>query len=146
MNGTTSSNLTPDLALDLDDAVLAEVAVLTINHPATGKPTSSTVTIAGPEHPTRKALLFKRMRTKRTELQKTGAIAMTDPEDDKADETALIADCTLAWSLTRGGQPLAFTPAAARELYADPRWSWLRDQVLNGLDARELFISGSAQA
>lgn len=131
-------------ALDLDALVQCETAVLVIKHPVTGSPSASTVTIAGPEHPVRKAIEFSRMRAARKQFEMTGAITVTDPADDEADEADLLARCTLGWSIAAGGVPLEFSVDAARALYADPRRRWLRDQVKAGLDRISLFIGSSA--
>ena len=53
-----------------------------------------------------------------------------------------IATCTLDWTgLCTGGAALTFSAAQAERVYADPRWAWLREQVLKALDTRELFFS-----
>ena len=130
--------------LDLDALVQTDTAVLVIRHPVTGAASATTVTIAGPEHPVRKAIVFGRMRAARKEFEKTGAIHVTDPVDDEADETDLMARCTLGWNLTAGGVPIEFTLDAARAIYGDPKRRWLRGQVKVGLDQLDLFISGSA--
>ena len=131
-------------ALDLDALLQVDTAVLVIKHPVTGEPSATTVTIAGPEHPVRKAIVFGRMRAARKQFEKTGAISMTDPVDDEADESDLMARCTLGWNLTAGGVPVEFNLDVARKVYSDPQRRWLRNQIKTGLDQLELFISGSA--
>lgn len=133
--------------LDLDALVQNDTGEFVVKHPATGEATMARITIAGPEHPKRRALVFARMRQARRDFEKTGAIAVTDPEDDEADANALFAACTLGWSgINQGGAPLAWSAEAAARLMADPKYRWLRDQVRDALDKRELFIAASAQA
>lgn len=140
MNTTTE-------ALDLDTLVENTTGTVVLKHPITGASTGASITIAGPEHPTRKAQVFSRMRQRRAELERTGRLTVPDPEDDDTDEAALLATCTLGWAgLAVAGQPLAYSAEAARALYADPRRRWVRDQVRAALDQRELFIGSSAPA
>lgn len=132
-------------ALDLDQLVQHDTAVLVIKHPVTGAPSLTSVTIAGPEHATRKGIVFARMRAARKQFEATGALNVTDPVDDEADETDLLARCTMGWAgMVASGQALTFSVDAARALYADPKRRWFRNQVKVGLDELELFIGGSA--
>lgn len=140
------SPMTPqdDAALDLDAVVQTTSAVLTLKHPVTGAATPARITVAGPEHPARKAAIFARMRVRRQEMERTGKLSVTDPAEDEQDEVALLAACTLGWSGLRvGGAVLAYSAEASAALYADPKRAWVRDQVKTALDQRELFIGGS---
>lgn len=120
----------------------ADSADLRINHPLTGAPTTMVVQIAGPEHPLRRRLVLDRQRRLRAHMAKTGNVHISDPEDDAADDLDLTVACTLGWR----GAAQAYSPAAARELYADPKRRWLRDQVQAGLQDRALFMRSSAPA
>lgn len=141
MNDTTSQTS----ALDLDALQQSDSAVLPIKHPVTGAPSATTITIAGPEHTTRKALVFARMRAARKEFEKTGSININDPVDDEQAETDLIARCTLGWSGVKlKGLEVAHSVDAARALFTDPKYRWLRNQVKVAMDQLELFIAGSA--
>lgn len=136
-----------DDTLDLDSLQQQLTARLVLRHPVTGLPTKAGITIAGVEHPARKAAVFQRMRERRAELERTGKISMPDPADDDADEVALLVACTIGWDgLARGDQRLDFSPAAAAALYGDAKWRWVRNQVKNALDQSELFFGGSANA
>lgn len=133
--------------LDLDQLQQQTSGDMVVEHPVTGAATAARVSLAGPEHPSRKSIIFARMRARRAELERTGKIAMPDPRDDEADETELLAACTLGWTgISRGGAALTFSADAARALYADPKYRWLRDQVKAALDRRELFFGSSASA
>lgn len=130
---------------DLDAAAQLDAAELVLRHPVTGAPTAARITLAGPEHEARKAFVFARMRKHRAEFERAGRIAPTDPQDDAADEVAMLVACTLGWDgLAVGGQPLAYSADACTRLYNDPRRAWVRDQVKAALDQRALFIAGSA--
>lgn len=116
-----------------------------VKHPVTGEPTAARLTLAGPEHEVRRSVVFGRMRARRAELESTGKLALTDPVDDDANNTAFIASCTLGWSgLAIDGKALPFEIGAAQKLFSDPRFRWLRDQAFAALDKRELFIGASA--
>lgn len=130
--------------LNLDGLEQATAGTLVLKHPVTGAATAARVQLAGAEHPARKQAVFARMRQRRAELQRTGTLTVPDPAEDEADEVELLAQCTLGWQgLAQGGQPLAYSPAAARALYADARFRWLREQVKAALDDRALFFAGS---
>lgn len=113
-----------------------------IKAPDTGAATSMVVTLAGPEHPARKRLVLSRQRKLRQALSRTGKLPVSDPEEDDAEQVDMLVACTLGWV----GAAVPFTPAAARQLYEDPKRRWLRDQVQAALDERALFTQASAKA
>lgn len=120
-------------------------APIDIKHPVTGVPLGATVTLAGPEHPTRKAIDFSKQRKLRASIQKTGKLELSDPADDELDAIEKLAACTLAWSgFADGGDVLVFTPAAALKLYGTDGMGWLRAQLLAAMEERERFISACA--
>lgn len=132
--------------LDLDAFEDVETSVVVLKNPATGAPTASTITLIGPEHPARKKIQFDRTRKIRTEFQRSGKIAVSDPVDDIDDETNYLVACTVGWNLSQGGNALPFSPDAARALYSDAKRQWLRAQVKKALDEAERFICSSAKA
>ena len=136
---TTASTAEPFDIMAFEDA---ESADLRIKHPITGAPTAMVVQLAGPEHSLRRSIVLARQRRMRAQLAKTGAVQMTDPEDDAADDLELLVASTLGWR----GAAQPYSTAAVRELYADPRRRWLRDQVQAALDDREAFIARSANS
>lgn len=132
-------------SFDIDDFEDLSQADVTIKNPVTGAPTGVVITLAGPEHPARKRILFDRQRRLRAGLQKTGRLQLGDPEDDEQDELDMLIAATLGWSgVRRGGADVPCSAQAARDLYADPKRRWLRDQVKTALDEREAFIQRSA--
>lgn len=124
-----------------------ETADVVIKHPATGAPTDATVTIAGPEHPKRKAIVFDKQRKMRRQLTKTGKLEFTDPAEEEIEETDLLAACTLGWKGVSldGKTEIAFTQAEAAKMYADPALRWFRAQVKAAMDEKELFIKPSGK-
>jgi hypothetical protein len=127
---------------EYDDVPSADVR---IKDPLTGAPTAVVITLAGPEHPLRRKMAMDRQRKMRSQLQRTGKVQLGDPAEDEAEETEMLADCTLGWSgISAGGQKLAHSRTAALQLYGDPKRQWLRAQVKTALDEREAFIKRSA--
>lgn len=129
----------------LDIATIAELgeAEVEIKHPTTGAPTGATVTLAGPEHPKRKQLIFTRTRKLRAKFQKSGKVQLDDPEDEEVDGVAYLAACTLGWKkIGENGKEIPFTPQAAVDLYT--RIGWLRAQVSLALEEKENFIQACA--
>lgn len=130
--------------LDIDAFEDRESSDVTIKNPTTGAPTNLVITLAGPEHPTRKRITMDKQRRMRAALSKTGKLQLGSPEDDEADQTDTLVACTLDWrGLVRQGQVIAYSKAEARKLFEDPRRRWLRDQVQAALDDREAFIARS---
>lgn len=115
---------------------------LHVKNPITGAPTGMVITLAGPEHPDRKKRLFARQRRLRAQLAKTQRMPVSDPEEDAADELDELVASTLGWK----GSKTPFSADAARALYADTKRRWLRDQVRQALEERELFMRSSAPA
>lgn len=133
--------------LDLDAFEDVQTGVCALKHPATGAAFGATITLAGPEHPVRQRFLMDRTRRMRAAVRKSGKLDVTDPLDDREEETDYLVACTLGWSgLERGGMAVAFDAAAARQLYTDPKRQWLRSQVKAALDEAELFIGSSERA
>ena len=123
---------------------LAEADVV-IKHPVTGAPTGALVTLAGPEHPKRKQLIFTRTRKLRAKFQKSGKVQLDDPEDEEADGVSYLAACTLGWiGFSESGKEIPFSTQAAVDLYT--RIGWLRSQINQALEDKENFIALSAPA
>lgn len=115
-------------------------------HPVTKAPLGVTITIAGPEHPKRKAFVFDKQRRMRARFLKSGKPQMDDPADEAELEADVLAALTLGWAhLSVDGVEIVFSEQAAAKLYRETRFAWLRDQVKAALDDRELFIRGSVE-
>jgi hypothetical protein len=131
--------------LDLDDFEDLSTAELVLVHPKTKAKTTSTITLASKEHPARKNIDLARTRRIRAEFNATGKMPTNDPVEDIEEQTDYLVAATVGWNLTQGGKPLAFSPAAARQLYTDPKKQWVRAQVLEAIYKTELFIAASAK-
>ena len=140
-----TKNTSKAASLDLSSIQELGEAEIIIKHPVTGAPTGAVVTLAGPEHPKRKQLIFSRARKLRAKFQKNGRLQLEDPEDEEAESVSYLAACTLSWSgISEGGKDVPFSTQAAENLYA--RIGWLRAQVAAALEEKENFIASSATA
>lgn len=133
-----------DLA-SIEDVISAEVQLK-----RNGSPLPIFVTIAGPEHPNRKAFAFAKQRKMRQQLAKTGKVEFTDPVEDEQEETDLLAACLLGWrdangntALLVGGNYLDCTRDNAHKLLTDPKRAWFRRAVRAAFDDNEAFIVAS---
>jgi len=125
---------------DITDKHDADVELL---HPVTRNPLGAAITIAGPEHPKRKAILADRARRIRRKLERTGKLKLDDPETEEADRIELLAGCTLGPDYAR---PPVDAPATWRAPHADAAdlantdwWKAFGDPDLDALiDAVEL--------
>lgn len=105
-------------------------------------PTSIQVTLAGPEHPDRKKLVWARQRKMRSTFVATGKMPVSDPQEDEVEKVDYLVACTLHWD----GARTPFSKEAARALYSDPKRTHIRDQVQKALDDEDLFTQRSATA
>ncbi len=141
----STSNVAAE-AIDLDQFEDVQISTVVLKNPTTGAPTTSTISIMGPEHPARKKITLDRARKNRTEFQRTGKVAVTDPLDDIDSDTDMMVACTTDWTLQEAGAPLPFSPEAARVLYTDPKRQWLRAQVRKAMEETDRFIGNSTKA
>lgn len=111
-----------------------------------GNPTGVTFTLAGPTHPVRKAQQMAKNRQLIQQANKNGRVMLPDPQDTEAIKPKDLAQLTLGWAgyVDDNGQPVAYSPAAAEALYADPDMLWLVEQVEEGLGNKQLFTKVAA--
>lgn len=121
-------------------------AEVDVKDPNTGRKIAG-VTLAGPEHPKRKAILFAKQRRMRNVLQRTGKIELPDPTDEEQDNLDLLVACTLDWKdfASQGGEPLPFTAENARKVFGAPGNGWLKSLLLSALEERDRFIKSSVE-
>ena len=102
-------------------------------------------TLAGPEHPTRRNLTTSWARDLRKRVNRTGKVTLDDPETDYERETDFLVGCVLGWrGLTMDGAEVPYNAEAARRIFTDHDYAWLRRQVQEALNQTELFISSSS--
>lgn len=123
-----------------------ETGTLDVINPSTGaKMDGTTLTLAGPNHPTRKALEFNRARVLRARVNKKGKFEMTDPQEDEDYEIDRLVACTTGWTgFVRDGNPIQCTDAEKRAIYEHA--AWLRKQVSDFLDDPMNFIKSAKTA
>lgn len=105
-----------------------------------GEPTGVVFRLASPAHPARKAQQLAKSRKMVTEANRSGKVALPDPEDVQAQHPDDLAALTFGWvGYEDENGPVPFSQAAARALYADPSMLWLTEQVEAGLTDKMLF-------
>ena len=130
--------------MDLSTITENDTGTLQLKHPVDGAPLDTKITIAGPEHPKRKALELQLKRDARRRIQKAGKLVFDDPEEELEQETDFLVACTLAWeNLAIAGKAVPFDIKAAREIYTTPKFAWIRRQVRKALDDAEVFTVSS---
>ena len=67
-------------------------------------------------------------------------------DSEEAKLTNLMVECTLDWHLVDAKGPIKFTPKAARDIYSDPRYSWIRSQVVVAVFDEANFVGESLAA
>jgi hypothetical protein len=132
---------------EFDIASLEDIAEAEIQLKRGTEPLPIWVTLAGPEHPKRKAFLFGKQRRMRQQLAKTGKLEFSDPAEDEGEEAELLATCVLAWrGVVFSGVPLVCTRPNIEMLLSDPKRAWFRKCVKTAFDDNEAFIAASATA
>ena len=127
---------------DVDSIEELEEGVLELKHPVTGEVLPATITLAGANHPKRKAIEFQRARKLRAKVAKKGRLELTDPQDDADYEIDRLVACTLSWSgFARKGVEIPCTPAEVRERYT--KNSWIRDQALEYMGESTGFLQSA---
>lgn len=105
-----------------------------------GNPTGVIFTLAGPNHPIRKAAQMAANRKLIASARKTGRVELPDPEDAEAQRVKDLTAFTLGWRgyADENGE-VAFTPEAAAALYGDPELLWLSNQIDAALGEQDRF-------
>jgi hypothetical protein len=130
---------------DIKSITDAQTADIELKHPVTGALLGASITLAGPEHPSRKAIDFAKQRKLRASIQKAGKLEISDPEDDILDAVEKLAACTLGWKgITDGDRAIECSQAEAAKLYGAEGMTWLRDQVYAAMEERARFIKACA--
>jgi hypothetical protein len=130
---------------NLDVVALAEQGVtVELKHPATGevltndKGDKMLVVVAGSDSKIFKAEVNARVKQNMLKKSKKDDVDLEAMEKRGAE---LLAKCTLSWSgIQRGGKDVAFSVAAAQEIYL--QFPWIKEQVDAACgDRAELFKS-----
>lgn len=139
------------IASNFDIGSIEDVQSAEVQLRRNGNPIPVYVTLAGPEHPTRKAFAFAKQRKMRQQLAKTGKMEFTDPAEDEAEEVDLLASCVLAWrtentadTILLEGKLRPCTRGNVTALLSDTKRAWFRRAVRAAFDDNEAFIKTSA--
>lgn len=104
------------------------------------------VTIAGPEHPSRKAVAFEATRRMR-EIVFSGGKAETDAETEEAFELAALAGSVISWRGVKvDGVPVECNRANVSRVLGEPRFAWFREFIKAEFDRKEAFTVASVIA
>lgn len=107
-------------------------AEIELKHPVTMEPLGAFVTVLGKDSDIFRQAFRRKVNAKlaRDAMAKKRGKDVEPPtvEDSEADGLDLLVACTTGWrGLTDGGEPLEYSPEAARNLYT--RAPWIRLQV-----------------
>lgn len=138
-------NAAPD-GFDLDAVQDIFEAEIELFNPKNGQGLGAFVTLAGPEHPTRKTKQVNVRNAVRAAAAAAAASAgrgVMKPrsvEEDDAEFLNFVVSATLGWrGIRKNGKDVVCSPATARELYADPKSQWVVRQVGAALNDLTLF-------
>ena len=132
--------------MDLSQIEVPDTATIHIEHPTLGKLYTEDkqpceIVVYGPASD--KAMAWKRRATKiATERLSKGlkGFARTSPSELEAVELERLVTLTAdVHNIELGGEKI--TAANVRNLYSDPKFGWLRDQVAEKLGSWEDFLS-----
>lgn len=153
MDNALQVNTATDLpSLGIEHIENLQQADFEVVHPklkdADGKPvgTGLFITLAGPEHPDRKAISLNITRAVRAAMSRKVAAGerptadFKDPEADAAEQLEHLVRCTLGWHRKDEKSCSLFSPDAVRQLYKNPKSQWLVEQVMRRFYDAELFI------
>ncbi|WP_100962632.1 branched-chain amino acid ABC transporter [Bosea sp. FBZP-16] len=144
-------------AIDLSAFQPADIGVLAILQPGTGRPTGWEITFAGPSHD--KTLAWANASA-RDELRRQAQLEAqlrngrkVKPDDIDVDQVrrenvARVVARIVDWTpvkLDPNGPTIVFNEAAATELLLDPRLSWVYLQALEFLNDERSFTRASAK-
>lgn len=117
-------------------------AVLKLVHPETGALLPAEITLAGANHPKRKAIEFQRARQLRAKVAKKGRLELTDPQDDADYEIDRLVACTLSWKgVARDDVALECNATEVRALYESN--AWIRNQALEFMGDAAGFLQSA---
>lgn len=107
-----------------------------------GDKTDIVFQLAGPTHPVRQALEKRLTGRGLRQLNKHGKVHFDeDPDELRDQQVDRLVLCTLGWkNMEMEQKPYPFSQQNARELYSNPKFGWVRDQIDEALRAVENFI------
>lgn len=145
MNQETTAALNLDDALGIGDIADLFTAEFEVLNPRTGEGIGLFLTIAGPEHPSRKAQVKKTVLEARADVTRrmTSRVPVAprfkDPDEEELEARRELAAATMGWRSTKVQLP-PFTQEGIAALYMDPSKQWLVKQVMEKVDDQKLFI------
>ena len=124
-----------DIAAYRDEAL--DTAVVTINHPGTGEPTSIKITVASMDSEKYKQISMKVQNEQLKYAMKNRG--KTTAERIASNSLEILVGATVSWEgLAEGDKPLPCTPENVRKVYTD--LPFIKEQVDEFLGDRRNFI------
>ena len=105
-----------------------------------GEPTGAVIRVLGKYSDVAEKLQREAVRRLQRQYSKSNKFVPPDPTDAEQERIAYAVACTMSWSGIEGadGKPLAFSPQAATELYAEHKW--ILEQVDKAIGDDALFL------
>lgn len=121
-------------------AVAEEGAELDVLHPVENIPIGVKIVLAGKDSD-RFQKFVRKQANKRTSKWRPGQKLSFTAEEQEQEKVDLLVACTISWSgVVMNGEEIPFSPEAAKELYSNPGFSWLVEQIDEFIGDREHFL------
>jgi hypothetical protein len=139
------------IMLDLKNLQVADAAERTtrteLEHPATGETLFDAdgnpyyVEHVGEDAPEVRALDRKHSDRRADRLRKGGGANPLSQDVLEKEAVERLTTASKGWYLPPlNGEPLAFSPANARQIFADPNFAWIGEQVAKNMRDRARFL------
>lgn len=132
--------------MDLSDLIpKSDTITVFLRHPITGEPikkddgTDMTITVYGQHTEAYKAAIHEQM-DKRLEKAAKGRDSKITASEMDATSAELLAKTTVAWNIQFNKKDYEFKIANAIQLYKDPKFAWIKNQVLAEQENFEAFL------
>lgn len=125
--------------MDISAIKAADVATVEILHPVSGEEIGITFDVYGTDSATYRKAVAEIAQRRMNKRQKATSI-----EAQEQETVELLAICTAGWSgLEIDGKKPKFSIEAAKEIYADERFRWLREQINVAIAERSRFFGNA---
>lgn len=135
--------------LDLSNLQVQEEPVkMELNHPQTGEVLHDAelgdfyIMLHGSDSRHYRGLINAQSNNRLLKAQRSGRAQTQTAEQIEAQATTLLAGCTVGWNLRMDGKALEFSTEKAKELYSNPAYAWIREQVDSFIHQRQNFLKG----
>jgi hypothetical protein len=117
-------------------------AVLEVLHPTNDTKLGIKITVVGADSTIYRSFVNKQANAMRQKITPSRGFNMAPIEKDQEQATDLLVACTLGWEgIDMDGKKYPFSKENAKALYANPGFSWLREQVDKFIADRANFLA-----